>query len=139
MALQYEDIQCIRLEKALKEGGARLGIFRSGDTSLLSRLHNESGLVASKLSEHLSVLLKKTDWELEPDKLKYKMPILGNNVKSSALEQLVSQGYFIGFDAKNNVITGYLIDPQKNIVSTRESENLSRLIQLLEIEAIKYL
>ena len=37
MAIQFEDIKCPRLERKLLEG-CQLGVFRSGDTSLLSRV-----------------------------------------------------------------------------------------------------
>lgn len=139
MSLQYDGLNCLRLERALKKG-ARLGIFRDGDTSLLSRLCNGSELIASAVSDSLDVLLKKTDWDLEPEKLKYRMPFFNNTVRRSALEQLVERGYFLGFDAQYYLLQGYIIDPNKNMISTKKTlKDLSRLIHLMEFEAIKFI
>lgn len=138
MSLQYDGLQCPRLEKSLMQG-AKLGIFRSVGISLLSRLQNDSGLIASKTSDSLNVLLKETDWELNIDKLSCH-PIFRKNLKRSALEDLVTKrGFFIGFDAKYDVLNGYLIDANKNILVIRRAFNISSLLQQLELEAIKYL
>ena len=139
MALQYEGLNCPRLELALKKG-ARLGIFRDGDTSLLSRLQNNQGLITSEVSTSLVVLLKKTNWQLEPDKLRYTMPTFKERLERSALEQLVEKGYFLGLDAHYDLLNGYIIDPNKNIVSIKKTlKDISTLLQLMELEAIKYL
>ena len=70
MALQFEDIRCPRLEKKLLEGW-QLGIFRSGDTSLLSRVTkiDKDEPIVSELSDSLTSLLKKTEWQFIEDKL----------------------------------------------------------------------
>ena len=139
MSLQYDGLRCPRLEIALKRG-AKLGISRSGDTSLLSRLENKNDLIASELSDSLSVLLKKTDWQLNPDKLVFTMPIFRECVKRSALEQLVEKGYYLVFFFFYDVLKGYIIDPNKNIIITKKTiADLSRLLQLMELEAIQHL
>lgn len=137
MALQYEGLQCPRLENGLKDG-ARLGIFRSIGISFLSRLQNDNGVIASKTSDSLSVLLEETDWALNPDKL-LSHPFFKKTSSRSALEQLITRGFFLGFDAKYDVLNGYLIDPNKNIIAIRKAFNISSLLQQLELEAIKYL
>lgn len=139
MSLQYDDLNCPRLEKALKSE-AKLGIFRSGDISLLSRLQNNTEVIASELSDSLRVVLKRTDWALNPDKLVCTMPIFRKYVERSALERLVAKGYFLGFDAKFDVFNGYIIDPNKNIICIKKTlEDISTLLQLLELEAIKFI
>lgn len=138
MSLLYDGLKCPRLEKSLKQG-AKLGIFRSVGISLLSRLQNDSGLIASKTSDSLNALLEETDWELSLDKLSCH-PIFKKNLKRSAIEELVTKrGYYLGFDAKYDVLNGYLIDENKNILVIRRAFNISSLLQQLEIEAIKYL
>ena len=139
MALQYENIRCPQLEQALKDG-AKLGIFRSANNSMLSRLQNDLDLIATKTSNSLSVLLKQTDWQLNPDKLVYKMPAFRECASRSALEQLIAKGYFLGFDAKFDLLSGYIIDPNKNIICIKKSlKDISSLLQLLELEAIKFI
>ena len=139
MSLQYDDLNCPRLEKALKSG-AKLGIFRSGDISMLTRLQNNSKLIASDISDSLRVVLKKTDWDLNPDKLVCKMPFFRKYIERSALERLVERGYFLGFDAQYDLLKGYILDPNKHIICIKKSlKDISSLLQLLELEAIKFI
>ena len=141
MAIQFEDIKCPRLERKLLEG-CQLGVFRSGDTSLLSRVTkiDKEEPIVSELSDSLTCLIKKTEWQLIEDKLDIQKPFYRNSLHRSALEQFVARGYSLGFNASFSVLRGYLFDPNHNIEAyVRCLGSFSDTLQLLELEAIKHL
>ena len=138
MALQFQDIRCPRLEKKLQEG-CQLGIFRSGNTQLLSRVTKKDNdeLIVSELSDSLTTLIKKTEWQFIEDKLGIQKPFYKKSLARSALENLVDRGYSLGFNAKFSVLRGYLFDSNHNIVAyVKCLGSFSDTLQLLELEAI---
>lgn len=141
MALQFEDIRCPRLEKKLQEG-YQLGIFRSGDTSLLSRVTKKDidEAIVSELSDSLTLLIKKTEWQLIEDKLGIQKPFYKKNISRSALEQFVAHGGSLGFNANYSILRGYLFDSNHSIVGyVRTLGGFSDILQFLELEAIKFI
>lgn len=136
MTLQYEDIQCPIIEKSIRKGA----VFEISEClgNTLSRVESANKLLASQEADNIYLLLQKTEWQLQPDKLKYQPPFR-RTFKGSSLDEFIKNGGKIKVKFKNYLgFEGILIYANGSIVATRYLTHLSNLLSSLEIDAIQY-
>lgn len=137
MALPYEDIKCPLIEASVRNGYIFMICEFSG--SLLSRIQlSDKNVIASNVADSVCLLVQKDEWQLQPDKLRYRTPFkrtLGNG----ALDTFIKRGGKVLIKSYKSGFEGTLVSINGQPLNTRNVKSIPALLACLEIDALQYI